>query len=236
MSVPANGTAARSHLTTFSPLGVVPLSTTKTADQSSVSVGSADGYTITIHNPNATAATVTSVTDTLPTGFTYQAGSSSGATTTNPTIAGQQLTWSGSFPLAAGPNLTLHFSATASSTPGTYYNNAGGTATDLAVVPTGDTAPVTVTPAAANHAPVAVADTKTTAEDTAAVITVLGNDTDSDGDSLSITGSSTPAHGRCRARRRAPTRRRRTTTVPTPSPTRSVTATAGPRPETSPSP
>ena len=195
VSVPANGTAARSHLTTFSPLGVAPLSATKTADASSVSVGSTDGYTITLHNPNATAATVTSVTDTLPTGFSYQVGSSTGATTTNPTVAGQQLTWSGSFPLAAGQNLTLHFSATASSTPGTYYNNAGGTATDLVVVPTGDTAPVTVTPAAVNHAPVAVADTKTTPEDTAASIAVLGNDTDSDGDALSITGTSTPGHG-----------------------------------------
>jgi len=44
---------------------------------------------------------------------------------------------------------------------------------------------VTVTPV--NDAPVAANDTVTTAEDTAVVINVLGNDTDVDGDTLSVT-------------------------------------------------
>ena len=57
------------------------------------------------------------------------------------------------------------------------------------------TATVNVTVTAANDGPVAVSDTATTAEDTAATIAVLGNDTDLDGDTLSVTSVTVPAHG-----------------------------------------
>ena len=144
VTVPATGSITVSHLTTFSPLGFAPLTTTKTADSSTANPGAGDGYTITIHNPNATAVTVTSITDTLPAGFAYVAGSTTGATTANPTISGQNLTWNGSFNAPAGGDVTLHFNVTVSSTPGTYTNNAGGDAGSVAVAPTGDTAPITV--------------------------------------------------------------------------------------------
>ncbi len=52
---------------------------------------------------------------------------------------------------------------------------------------------MTVTPA--NDGPVAVDDSATTPEDTAATIAVLTNDTDADGDVLSVTAVSTPSHG-----------------------------------------
>jgi uncharacterized repeat protein (TIGR01451 family) len=97
VTVPAAGSVTVSHLTTFSPLGLAPLSTTKTADSSTVAPGGTDGYTITIHNPNATFVVVNSITDTLPAGFAYVAGSTTGATTANPTISSQTLTWNGSF-------------------------------------------------------------------------------------------------------------------------------------------
>jgi len=144
-TVPANGSTNVSWLTTFSPLGLSPLSTTKTADAATAAPGSGDGYTITIHNPNTSAVTVNSITDTLPAGFTYTAGSTTGATTSDPSIAGQQLTWTGPFSAPANGDLTLHFGVTVSSTPGMYFNNAGGDAGSVAVAPTGDTAPVTVT-------------------------------------------------------------------------------------------
>ncbi|RMG94719.1 MAG: tandem-95 repeat protein [Chloroflexi bacterium] len=81
-------------------------------------------------------------------------------------------------------------------TPAANYNGAdsftytisdgqGGTATA--------TVSVTVTPV--NDAPVAVADTATTAEDTPAVFRVLINDTDVDGDVLRITGAGQGTHG-----------------------------------------
>ena len=47
-------------------------------DQACTIPGGTDGYTITIHNPNAGAATVNSITDTLPAGFSYVAGSTTG--------------------------------------------------------------------------------------------------------------------------------------------------------------
>ena len=142
--VPAAGSATVSHLTTFSPLGFAPLSTTKTADSSTVTAGGTDGYTITIHNPNASAVVVNSITDALPAGFAYVANSTTGTTTANPTISGQTLTWNGSFSAPADGDVTLHFNVTASSTPGAYFNNAGGDAGTVAVAPTGDTAPITV--------------------------------------------------------------------------------------------
>jgi len=154
VTVPAGATVTRSSLITFSPLGHQPLATTKTADSSSVAAGGADGYTITISNPNVTSVSLSSITDTLPAGFTYTAGSTTGATTSNPSISGQNLTWSRSFSVPARPGTTpgtisLHFGVTASNTAGTYFNNAGGVASGYTVAPTGDTAPVTVTALAA---------------------------------------------------------------------------------------
>lgn len=148
LAIPAGGTVTESHYTTFSPLGIQPLATTKTADSATASAGGGDGYTITIHNPNTTAQTVDAVTDTLPAGFSYVSGSTSGATTSNPSVSGQNLTWSGPFSIAGGADLTLHFGVTVSSATGTYYNNAGGTSSSATIVPTGDTAPIAVSTAA----------------------------------------------------------------------------------------
>jgi hypothetical protein len=54
-------------------------------------------------------------------------------------------------------------------------------------------ATVTVTVTAVNDAPVALNDSATTPEDTAKIITVLGNDSDLDGDTLSVIGATVPA-------------------------------------------
>ncbi|MCE9574879.1 MAG: tandem-95 repeat protein [Deltaproteobacteria bacterium] len=67
------------------------------------------------------------------------------------------------------------------------YTISDGTTTAIATVS------VTVTPV--NDGPVAVADSATTAEDTAKTIAVLTNDSDVDGDTLTITARSTPGHG-----------------------------------------
>lgn len=144
ISVPAGGSVTVSHYTVFSPLGVVALSTSKTADESVSDPGATNGYTITFDNPNAEAATLSAIIDTLPAGFTYVTGSSSGATTTDPTVSGQQLTWTGSFAIPAGGSLSLHFQVLVASVPDAYYNQATGEAVGIAVAPTGDTALITV--------------------------------------------------------------------------------------------
>jgi len=144
IDIPAGGSVTRSNLTVFSPLGAQALFVTKTADAASATAGGADGYTITVSNPNAAAATLSSIVDTLPAGFSYTAGSSSGATTTDPTVAAQVLTWTGPFNVPAGGTTTLHFGVTVASANGTYYNQATADAGGQTVAGSGPTAPITI--------------------------------------------------------------------------------------------
>ena len=67
----------------------------------------------------------------------------------------------------------------------TISDGKGGTAT----------ASVSVTIAAVNDAPLAVADSATTAKNTATTISVLSNDSDVEGSALSLTAVTVPAHG-----------------------------------------
>lgn len=152
VEVAAGQTQTRSHLTTFSPLGRVPLSVTKTADAPTSAPGAANGYTITIDNPNAEAVTVTSIRDDLPLGFAY-AGPTTGVTTGEPVReatgggpddTSMDLTWSGEFTIPAGGSASLHFGVTVASQPGTYTNSASATATDYTVTPATETAPIVV--------------------------------------------------------------------------------------------
>jgi uncharacterized repeat protein (TIGR01451 family) len=124
-----------------------PLVTGKTADSDTSLPGAQNGYTITISNPNESAVTLTSVFDTLPDGFNYVSGSSSGITTDDPGIVGQMLTWSGPFQVPANGSASLHFSVTVATAPGDYFNEAGGAAEGgFTVAGTGPTARITVTP------------------------------------------------------------------------------------------
>jgi uncharacterized repeat protein (TIGR01451 family) len=144
ITVPGGSSLTRSNLTVFSPLGNQPLFMSKTADAASATAGGADGYTITVSNPNGAAATLNSVSDTLPAGFTYTAGSTTGATTADPTIAAQTLTWAGPIAVAPGGTAILHFGVTVSSTAGTYTNSATADGGADTVAGTGPTAPITV--------------------------------------------------------------------------------------------
>ncbi len=144
LNLAAGASTTDSSIVTFSPLGAEPVTLTKTADASSVVAGGSDGYTITATNPNTSAVTLTSLSDTLGAGFSYQSGTTTGATTADPAIGGQTLTW-GSIVVPAGGTASVHFGVTASSTPGTYSDDAEGAATGFTVVGTGAAAPVTVT-------------------------------------------------------------------------------------------
>ncbi|KRE93577.1 hypothetical protein ASG76_14115 [Nocardioides sp. Soil774] len=149
-AIAAAGTTNISSLTNFSPVGAVPVSFSKTADHPDVAAGAADGYTVTLTNPGAVPQTLTSITDTLPVGFTYVAGSTTGVTTAEPTVSGRDVTWTGTFtvPAATGGTpgtRTLHFGVTASQTPGTYTNSVTGSGTGVTVLGANGVAPVTVT-------------------------------------------------------------------------------------------
>ena len=143
-SIPAGASATYSHVTTFSPLGLEALLTSKTADNPTSLVRTHNGYTITVENPNVNDVTVTSITDKLPAGFVY-AGSTTGATSSDPAIAGQMLTWSGSFTVPGKSSISLHFLVTVATTTGDYFNEAGGSAEqNYNVIDTGPTAKITV--------------------------------------------------------------------------------------------
>jgi uncharacterized repeat protein (TIGR01451 family) len=144
LTIPAGGQTTISHLTTFSPVGNVPLITSKTADTPTSPTGSTNGYTITINNSNPTDVTVDEIFDILPAGFSYNSGTSTGETTSDPAVSGQTLTWMGPFGVPAGGSIMLHFEVTVSSTAGTYFNNAGGSSTGYTVASTGMTAPINV--------------------------------------------------------------------------------------------
>lgn len=139
-TVPAGGSVTQSHLTNFSPTGKQPLSIDKTADSGTADAGAQDGYTATIHNPNINDVTG-DFTDTLPAGFSYVAGSTTGAG--EPTVNGQQLTFSNVTVPANGTH-QIHFLVTVSNTPGDYYNQMDGTVNGYTVIGTGQTAKITV--------------------------------------------------------------------------------------------
>lgn len=125
------------------------ISVSKTVDAATVNSGGTVTYTITITNSGAGAGVLTSVADTLPPGFAYAAGSTSGLTAYEPVIAGQTLTWSGRWvvPRNAGVvdgALTLSFQATVANPAGTYDNNVTISGANFSPASTGDTAPVTV--------------------------------------------------------------------------------------------
>ncbi len=192
LSLAAGASQTYSSVVTFSPLGSLPLTLTKSADQASVAAGAADGYTITANNPNVGAVSLSALTDTLPAGFTYQAGSTTGSTTADPSISGDTLTWSNVSVPGAG-SASIHFGVTVSQTPGTYTDDAEGTASGFTVVGTGSAAPVTVTPSQVNHPPTAAPQSVTTPENTPAAITLTGSDPD--GDPLTFAVATNPTHG-----------------------------------------
>ncbi len=142
--VAAGESVTYSHVTTFSPLGLEGLVTSKTADSPTSHIGAQNGYTITITNPNPNPVTLNSITDTLPAGFSYVLGSTSGVTTNDPAANGQMLSWSGPFIVAANSSVSLHFAVIVASISGDYFNEAGGDAAGgYTVIGTGPTAQIT---------------------------------------------------------------------------------------------
>ncbi|MDP8970706.1 MAG: cell wall-binding repeat-containing protein [Actinomycetota bacterium] len=144
LSIPPGARVQRSHVTTFSPLGQVPLTTTKAADDTASEPGGRNGYTITVTNPNKTAAVLETIFDELPEGFDYVEGSTTGLTTEDPQVSGRRLTWQEPGSVPAEGATALHFAVEVFTAEGTFFNNAGASSPQFAVTPTGDSAPITI--------------------------------------------------------------------------------------------
>jgi len=116
----------------------------KTTSTPNVPTGANVSYAIQIQNTGNVEGTLSTITDLLPTNFSYVTGSSTGLTTTDPTIAGQQLTWIGNWSVPVSGSVTLNFQAKALQ-KGTFTNNATISGGNFAVKSTGETATVQVT-------------------------------------------------------------------------------------------
>lgn len=128
----------------FSTTPPPALKATLTADSATTIPGGTDGYTISIANSGAASVVVNSITLTLPSGFHYLPGTTSGITSANPAINGATLTWSGAFTVPAGGKISLHLRVDASATPGSYQAQVGGTAGATPITGSGLTATITV--------------------------------------------------------------------------------------------
>ncbi|MFV8334427.1 Ig-like domain-containing protein, partial [Flavobacterium sp. GSP14] len=169
------------------------LTLTKSTSTPILTSGGTGLYTITLTNTSTQALLVDDITDIMPLGTAYVAGSSTfgGLPITNPTITGQSLVWgnSSNFSIPASGSVSLTFSATIPNTKGTYtnsaYGNIGTTQIDKTLSTTDDskaTASIAV-----DNPPVAVDDNYTfTVNSTGNVLNLKANDTDIDGDSLTV--------------------------------------------------
>ena len=136
--------------------GATVVTMDKDVDDSTVQPGDTVTYTVTVTNNGDDDAVLDSITDTLPAGFVYVPESTTGITTDEPSIDGQDLTWEGPFTVPGEAillgSIDLSFSATVSTElPGTYYNNASAQGDGISVTPTGPDAPVTVEAAATGN-------------------------------------------------------------------------------------
>ncbi len=143
-SLPGGGEVTRSHLTVFSPEGFAALLTTKTVSNNIATLGQQVTYRIAITNPNSADVVLNSITDTLPVGFSYIAGTTDGVTSAEPSTVGLDLIWTGPFTAPATSSTSLSFDVTVASVTGTYFNLATADAGDVTVADTGPTAPVAV--------------------------------------------------------------------------------------------
>ena len=194
LAIPAGASVTRSLLTNFSPLGLVPLVTATDAQPATVAGGDTVDISVDIDNPNSTAVSLNSLTETLPPGAAYVPGSTVGAG--EPTVRGQTLTFAGPLPVPAGGSATVSFSITAPAAAGNYQVSTDGDAGAVPLLPS--TASFTVSGGGGNTPPVAVADSYMTPEGVPLSVSapgVLANDTDAESDPLTASQVSDVSNG-----------------------------------------
>jgi len=131
--------------------GAPPPTVTKTASPTNVTQGDPVTYTVTVTNTSGTVVNINSITDTLPSGFTYVSTGAGtlGAPTTSPNPGdGGTVTWTFTgVTLPATSSRTFIFTVNSGTTGGTYFNTAN-VFTSVGTLTGTDTTGVTVNTAA----------------------------------------------------------------------------------------
>lgn len=104
------------------PIPIPRIDLSKEADDWNTEVGQVNGYTVTATNIARIRGTVLEFIDTLPEGFQYLRGSTSGAITDDPVVDGRKLRWAGPFRINANSAMSFHFEVRVSRIPGRYLN------------------------------------------------------------------------------------------------------------------
>ncbi len=129
--------------------GAPPPTVTKTHNVSSAAAGTPITYTLTATNSSSTTIPLSSISDTLPTGFTYQSNAGGTITPSASPGAGATGTISWSFSsttIPANGSATFSFTVNAGTSAGTFFNSATLT-TGIGNLSANDTSGVTVTTA-----------------------------------------------------------------------------------------
>ncbi|MDO8530893.1 MAG: DUF11 domain-containing protein [Dehalococcoidia bacterium] len=129
------------------PVTVGPsMSVTKTVTPVVVVAGGNVTYTVTLaNNSSGQTAHTTRFVDTLPSGFSYVTGSTTGAFTSNPSITGGvTLTWNVVLTVPYGSPASFSFQAASATAWGLHFNDIRAEGSDFATVATGPTAATTV--------------------------------------------------------------------------------------------
>jgi Ca2+-binding RTX toxin-like protein len=106
--------------------GWPPVETSLTALDDSVLPGAENGYQLTLTNPNPISVSLQYAYLSLPDGFTYKAGSTTGATTADPENSTGFLRWRNGLSIEANGSITISVKVTTSATTGHYFASAGG--------------------------------------------------------------------------------------------------------------
>ncbi len=138
MATPAHGIVA-----VLEPLQITKIA----ADGEHFLPGDNAYYQISINNPNGVTVFLDTITDTLPSGFTYNGESTGGLTSSDPAVSGQTLTWDlfGEVSVGALQAVILTFSAGISTDePVGMYCNQATVEGEAGLSATGPTAPIQV--------------------------------------------------------------------------------------------
>lgn len=79
-------------------------------------------YTISLHNEGTADGHVTTITDSIPSSFTFQAGTVAGDLAVNPVASDNELSWSGNWTVAPADSFVFSYTVQAGAIRGTFYN------------------------------------------------------------------------------------------------------------------